>query len=191
MEATKELCFLCFESLQNKVTKKISNKVANVVVKKDDPTKCPMFVTWKKNGDLRGCIGCFNPIPLYSGLQEYAVVSGTQDHRFSPIAEKELPSLQCGISLLHSFEKVENARDWEIGVHGIRIWVDGASATFLPEVAKEQRWNKEETLKHLARKGGFHGNYDEAAIGRTKLERYQSAKCVATWEEYQQWLSSH
>jgi uncharacterized protein (TIGR00296 family) len=150
-----------------------------------------MFVTWTKGGRLRGCMGCFDPLPLYRGLSDYAIVSGTKDRRFPPITSQELPQLECGISLLHSFEPAQNALDWEIGVHGIRLFIDGRSATFLPEVAKEQKWTKEETLAHLAKKGGFGGKYDRAAIERSRVERYQSAKCVATWAQYKEYAHAH
>jgi uncharacterized protein (TIGR00296 family) len=190
MQATKELCFLCFESLVNKVNKTSQSAVSSRVVDSSNATKCPMFVTWKKGRDLRGCIGCFDPLPLYRGLQDYAVVAGCNDHRFPPISTSELSALECGISLLHSFEPAQNALDWEIGTHGIRLHIDGCSATFLPEVAKELKWNKEQTLVELAKKGGFRKTYDQAAIERSKVERYQSAKCVATWEEYQAFLQS-
>jgi uncharacterized protein (TIGR00296 family) len=135
-------------------------------------------------------MGCFNPLPLYSGLQDYAVVAATQDPRFSSITKQELPILECGISLLHSFEPAQNALDWEVGVHGIRLFVDDCSSTFLPEVAKKWHWTKETTLVALAKKGGFRGTYNEAAVERSRVERYQSAKCVATWEEYQQFIQT-
>jgi uncharacterized protein (TIGR00296 family) len=191
MQATKELCFLCFEALANKVNNTSESKVSSLVIDSSNNSKCPMFVTWKKGGDLRGCIGCFDPLALYSGLQQYAVVAGTQDRRFHPIPSAELPTLECGISLLHSFEPAQNALDWEIGTHGIRLNIDGCGATFLPEVAKEWKWTKDQTLVELAKKGGFRGKYDKAAVERSKVERYQSAKCVATWAEYQEFLQSH
>jgi uncharacterized protein (TIGR00296 family) len=191
METTKDLCFLCFEALSNKVSNSKQNVVSRAVVRSDDQTKCPLFVTWMKGGRLRGCIGCFNPLPLYSGLQDYAVVAGTRDRRFPEITKQELPQLECGISLLHSFEPAQNVLDWEIGVHGIRLFVDRCSATFLPEVAKEWNWTKDQTLLELAKKGGFRGKYDQEARDRSRLERYQSAKCVATWAEYQQFLQTH
>jgi uncharacterized protein (TIGR00296 family) len=191
MQATKELCFLCFEALCNGVTGAKATKVSQLVVNESDTTQCPMFVTWKKKGKLRGCIGDFKPQPLYTGLQKYAVISGTRDHRFEPIAESELSSLECGVSLLHTFEPGQNALDWQIGVHGIRLFIDGRSATFLPEVAPDLKWNKHKTLVELAQKAGFRAEFDAAARDRATLERYQSAKCVAKWKEYQQFIRSH
>jgi uncharacterized protein (TIGR00296 family) len=188
MEATKELCFLCFEALCNKVTGTKQTKVSEVVVNTSDTRKCPLFVTWNKAGKLRGCIGSFSPLPLYQGLQDYAVISGTRDHRFTPIVQSEFPSLECGISLLHSFEPGQDALDWEIGVHGIRLFIDGLSATYLPEVAKEWKWTKEQTLVELAQKAGLRTKFDAAARDRARIERYQSAKCVADWGEYMQFI---
>jgi len=143
-----------------------------------------MFVTWKKNGDLRGCIGIFSDIPLWPGLQEYSITAGTKDRRFPPIATKELPNLECGISLLHSFEDADNPFDWEVGKHGIRIFIDHCSATFLPEVASEQGWNKEETLAYLSRKAGFSEKLTPDVLNRMRVQRYQSAKIKASWDEY-------
>lgn len=187
--ATKELCFLCFEALENKVLKQNSTKVSSRVVQ---PTKesFPMFVTWKIGDSLRGCIGNFRPQPIYSGLQEYAVISATEDPRFSPISAKEIPKLNVGISLLHSFEKGSNCMDWEVGKHGIDIDIDGFSATFLPEVATEQGWDKEETLKNLLRKAGFHGKFNQSTMDKIKLERYQSSKCKATYDEYKAFIAN-
>lgn len=189
---SKQLCFLCFEALENKVTNKNNNKVANAVIDPNNKDEYPLFVTWKIDGDqLRGCIGNFGKLPLYQGLMEYAVIAGTRDHRFEPITPEELPRLKCGVSLLYQFEKAENALDWEIGKHGIRLSIDGCNSTYLPEVAPEFGWTKEETLAHLARKGGFYKKYDKSALERSKVERYQSAKSTATWAEYQEWLQTH
>ena len=190
LEATKGMCFLCFESLENMLRTPQSHIVSNAIVPKDDTTKCPMFVTWKKNGDLRGCIGNFSDLPLYDGLKEYAVVAGSRDPRFPRINQTELPSLKCGVSLLHSFEPAKDVMDWTPGKHGIRLSVDGNSSTFLPEVATEQGWDKLTTLKYLARKGGFRGDYDQAAQARSSLQRYQSSKIEASWDEYQNFLKT-
>jgi AMMECR1 domain-containing protein len=83
---------------------------------------------------------------------------------------------------LTDFEQADDYLDWEIGVHG--IWIefiqqDGEkeTATYLPEVIKEQGWTKEEAIRSLLRKGGYYGNitkeYCESSI---ILTRYQSQK---------------
>lgn len=68
--------------------------------------------------------------------------SAFNDSRFAPITLNEVPSLQCGVSLLIDFEKARNYLDWDVGIHGIRIefYYNGRrlSAVYLPEVAVEQ-----------------------------------------------------
>ena len=184
MEATKMMCFLCFETLENNVSGTKLNKFKSQIPSGDD-RQCPMFVTWKKGDHLRGCIGTFQSIDLWDGLQEYAIIAGTRDHRFPPIRSSELPELNCGISLLHSFEDAKDCLDWEVGKHGIRLFIDGYSATYLPEVASEQGWTKEETLESLARKAGYPKRFDSSLYSRARVQRYQSAKLKVTWDEYQ------
>jgi uncharacterized protein (TIGR00296 family) len=186
--ATKEMCFLCFETLENATKRSASTKAASRVIPASDPTECPLFVTWKRNGSLRGCIGCFDARPLWDGLREYAVTAAMKDGRFNPIDKSELPSLTCAVSLLHSFEDCASATDWEVGLHGIRLFIDGRRATYLPEVAADRGWSKVEALEHLAAKAKFTGVYDDAAVKRSKVIRYQSSKTAATWAEYQDFV---
>ncbi|KAG1715957.1 hypothetical protein ID866_1181 [Astraeus odoratus] len=90
--------------------------------------KYPLFVTWNTRSSrpgrgprLRGCIGNFDALPLREGIAEYALISAFKDSRFRRIEEKELPFLECGISLLTDFEDASSYLDWTIGVHGIYI----------------------------------------------------------------------
>lgn len=83
----------------------------------------PLFVTWTfiKDDNLRGCIGTFSNEKLSKNLNKYALISALKDTRFSPIKLGELPKLQCCVSLLTDFEKIEDPLDWEVGKHGIEI----------------------------------------------------------------------
>ena len=60
------------------------------------------------------------------------------------------------------------------------------SGTFLPEVAKEQGWSREETFMHLVRKAGFYGKFDNIAP-TISLTTYESSKESMTYEEYSKW----
>lgn len=135
---------------------------------------------------LRGCIGTFSPKPLPLGLREYALTSAFHDHRFSPITAAELPLLHCSVSLLTDFTQCQ-WDDWQVGVHGLTIQYRGVSATYLPEVAEEQRWSEEETIEELMRKGGWEGEVGEKERREMKVTRYQSQKRGMGWDEYQQW----
>lgn len=116
------------------------------------------FVTLKKDGALRGCIGRFTAnIPLYQVIQEMAVASSTQDNRFSPVKPEELGKLEIEISVLTPMRKVTDISEIRLGRDGIYIKKGNLAGTFLPQVATETGWTKEEFLGHCAR--------DKAGIG--------------------------
>ena len=57
-----------------------------------DTVNAPLFVTWLKDGDLRGCIGTFaEDCKLGATLQRYSLIAALQDTRFPPIETSELP----------------------------------------------------------------------------------------------------
>lgn len=188
--ATKEMCFLACEALQNAVREENSQKVKSVVEIPNDDRHSALFVTYLSNNRLRGCIGCFQPLPLWVGIQTYAVIAGIQDWRFGPIKEEEFETLTVSVSLLHSFEDCKDLYDWEVGVHGVIMALDDNTSTYLPEVPPLNSWTKDDTLRHLAKKGGFTGEYDEEAKGRSMMARYKSSKCVVSWKEYQEYLKT-
>lgn len=116
------------------------------------------FVTLKEKGQLRGCIGNFNPEKsLYKVVQSMAIASATEDYRFSPVISSEVSSLEIEISVLTPLKKIKSVDEIVLGKHGIYIKKGGRSGTFLPQVATGTGWNLEEFLGHCAQ--------DKASIG--------------------------
>ncbi|MFW5805593.1 MAG: AmmeMemoRadiSam system protein B [Bacteroidales bacterium] len=114
--------------------------------------KCGAFVTLHKDGKLRGCIGNFgDDRPLWKVVKDMAVAAAFHDTRFSPLLEKELSEIEIEISVLTPLRPMEDISELEPGKHGIYIKHGFASGTFLPQVATENGWNKEEFLGHCAR----------------------------------------
>ena len=161
-------------------------------------TESPLFVTWNTvsprsgNTSLRGCIGTFEAQDLDEGLSSYAVTSAVQDSRFDPISKRELPTLECAVTLLTDFEDCDDAMDWELGTHGIRISFTERGrrygATYLPDVAPEQGWSKEETLLSLMRKAGWVGRRDRwQDVDNLTVVRYQGKKHKLLYSEYKHW----
>lgn len=161
-------------------------------------TESPLFVTWNTvsprtgNTSLRGCIGTFEAQDLDEGLSSYSITSAIHDMRFDPITKRELPSLEVAITLLTDFEDCDDAMDWELGTHGIRINFTEKGrrygATYLPDVAPEQGWTKEETLVSLMRKAGWVGRKDKwQDIGDLTVVRYQGKKHKLLYSEYKHW----
>ncbi|MDX9882739.1 MAG: AmmeMemoRadiSam system protein B [Prolixibacteraceae bacterium] len=121
-------------------------------------TPCGAFVTLHKNQRLRGCIGRFDPgLPLYEVVQSMAIAAATQDHRFERVQFSEIDQLEIEISVLTPMKRIRSADEFVLGKHGIYIRKGNASGTFLPQVATDTGWSKEEFLGHCAR--------DKAGIG--------------------------
>ena len=118
---------------------------------------CATFVTFKNGPMLRGGIGCLVARePMYMSVKTSAQ-NASRDSRFrlNPITEKELPEIDIHVSLLSPMEPIKSLDEFKIGAHGIVIEKGGLGAVYLPEVAVEQKWTKEQTLSSLSRKAGL------------------------------------
>nr|XP_020025184.1 AMME syndrome candidate gene 1 protein isoform X2 [Castor canadensis]XP_020025185.1 AMME syndrome candidate gene 1 protein isoform X2 [Castor canadensis] len=116
-------------------------------------------------------------------------LNALKDSRFPPMTRDELPRLFCSVSLLTNFEDVCDYLDWEVGVHGIRIEFinekgSKRTATYLPEVAKEQGWDHIQTIDSLLRKGGYKAPITNEFRKTIKLTRYRSEKMTLSYAEY-------
>jgi AmmeMemoRadiSam system protein B/AmmeMemoRadiSam system protein A len=118
-----------------------------------------VFVTLNKNGHLRGCIGHIQPEEqLFDAVIDNTINSSTNDGRFKPVSEDELSDIEIDISVLSPIKKISGAEKFITGKHGIIIRLGGMRAVFLPQVATEQGWDREETLAHLCNKAGLPSN---------------------------------
>jgi AmmeMemoRadiSam system protein A len=116
------------------------------------------FVTLYLKGELRGCIGHIDSEqPLYKSIQSLVVASALRDYRFKPVEAHELQDIEIEISVLTPLEKISSIDEIEMGRHGIYIRKGFNTGTFLPQVAEETNWTKEEFLGRCAR--------DKANIG--------------------------
>lgn len=116
----------------------------------------PVFVTIRKNGELRGCMGhLFTDDALPIEIRKVGKMAGCGDPRFNKLTKKEIESLEIEVSILSPFKRILNFDEFEIGKHGIYMKVNNSSGLFLPSVATGQGWNKETTLEMLGRKAGL------------------------------------
>jgi AmmeMemoRadiSam system protein A len=114
------------------------------------------FVTLKENGQLRGCVGdIFPQRPLYKSVITNAIYAGFGDRRFPQLRKEEYDRLKVEISALTPPTPVASWRDIRIGIDGMVLNKDGHSAVFLPQVAPEQGWDLETTLRYLSEKAGL------------------------------------
>jgi hypothetical protein len=109
-----------------------------------------VFVTLKKDGQLRGCIGVFDPDePLSSAIRSMAWAAAFKDSRFQPLQKNELPELEIEVSVLSPMVEVSGSGAIELGRHGVYLRQGPKSGVFLPQVATEQNWDKETFLSEL------------------------------------------
>ncbi len=122
-------------------------------VSEADPSlnqKMGSFVTLTEHGGLRGCIGNLTANqPLYLTVRDMAIAAAADDPRFPPVSLTEIKNIQLEISVLSPLERVASADNIELGKHGVMVRKGAQSGVFLPQVAAETGWSKEEFLSNL------------------------------------------
>ena len=121
-------------------------------------SKCGAFVSLHKQGRLRGCIGHFGEdTALHEIVAEMARAAAFEDPRFMPVTREELNDIDIEISVLTPMRRIQSLDEFQLHRHGIYIRRGYRSGTFLPQVADEVNWTKEEFVSHCAQ--------DKAGIG--------------------------
>jgi AmmeMemoRadiSam system protein B/AmmeMemoRadiSam system protein A len=115
-----------------------------------------VFVTLKKREHLRGCIGRMVPDrPLANLVGTMALQAAFEDPRFNSVTIKELPDLEIEISVLTPMKPVSGPEAIVVGRDCVLLQKGGRSAVFLPQVAPEQGWGRDEMLDNLSMKAGL------------------------------------
>lgn len=115
-----------------------------------------VFVTIRKRGELRGCIGrVLADVALPTLVSRAAFEAAFHDPRFAPVTRDELEKLEVEISVLTPPREVASAREIVVGRDGVLLRKAGKSSVFLPQVATEQGWTRDEMLDALCDKAGL------------------------------------
>jgi AmmeMemoRadiSam system protein B/AmmeMemoRadiSam system protein A len=114
------------------------------------------FVTLKRHGQLRGCIGQIEARqPLAHTVSRMAVAAAFQDPRFPPVTPDEWDDLELEISVLSPLTKLDDPTQVRVGTHGLVLRKGSRSGLLLPQVAVEQGWDRETFLRQTCRKAGL------------------------------------
>ncbi len=150
-EDKKELLTLARETITRHFSKGATPALAAAKANPKFLKNNGVFVTLKKQGDLRGCIGLIiAEKPLFESIHDMALEAAFGDPRFEPLSERELTEIDIEISILTEPKEVSGYNDISIGRDGMILRYKGRSALFLPQVAPEQGWDLPTTLSHLA-----------------------------------------
>lgn len=113
------------------------------------------FVTLRKAGRLRGCVGYVEPLkPLYQTVRECAVAAALRDLRFDPVSPQEVPALRLDISVLSPLFDI-SPDQIEIGRHGLLVSRGFQRGVLLPQVALEWKWDATRFLEETCLKAGL------------------------------------
>lgn len=146
------------EIAKDAIDAKINNKKIPEL-KADSETlrsKCGAFVTLKKHGHLRGCIGYIKAYkPLEETVQEMAIAAAFHDPRFPSLRPEEVKDLTFEISVLSPLKRIKDINEIEVGKHGLYIVRGHNSGLLLPQVAVEYKWDRETFLQETCHKAGL------------------------------------
>ncbi len=156
--------------------------VAEFLDEDDSATSLPdyngaAFVTLKKDGELRGCIGSLSANrPLHEDIAENAFAAAFRDHRFGAVTESELDDIEISLSILTPPELMTFSSEQDLiaqlrpGIDGLVITEGSKRGTFLPSVW-ENYPQADSFLAHLKLKAGLPADYWSGTI---KIERYET-----------------
>jgi AmmeMemoRadiSam system protein A len=146
------------EAGRRAITNQVLGLAEPVSVDVDVPLASGVFVTIKRGGELRGCLGTLQcSRGLVAEITRCAADAAAEDPRFPPVAADELPGIRVEISVLGPLEeidpRVENA--FAIGRHGLVVEQGHRRGLLLPQVATERQWSAEQFLRQTCLKAGL------------------------------------
>ena len=153
-EEKKKLMAIARASIIEAVTGKKQGEIK--VTEERLKEKCGAFVTIKKHGRLRGCIGYIIAVkPLHETVADVAKSAAVNDYRFSPVSEEELDELELEISALTPLKPIKSIEEIEVGKHGLYIKKGFNSGLLLPQVPTEYGWDRNAFLENTCQKAGL------------------------------------
>ncbi len=133
--------------------------------------KAGVFVSLKKNKQLRGCIGTISPVygSLAQEIAANAISSATRDTRFFPVEKKELEQLSYSVDILGNAEECSR-EDLDPSKYGVIVSSRGKRGLLLPDL--EGVDTVEQQLQIALEKGGIHPG-EKYKIERFEVKRYR------------------
>jgi AmmeMemoRadiSam system protein A/AmmeMemoRadiSam system protein B len=95
-----------------------------------------VFVSLKKFGELRGCIGTISPTTINIAMEiiQNAISSGTRDPRFHPVEEHELEQLDYSVDVLMEPERIQSITELDVKKYGVIVRSGYKSGLLLPNL---------------------------------------------------------
>ena len=134
--------------------------------------KAGVFVSLKKKGNLRGCIGTFMPCTenVAQEIIRNAISAATQDTRFEPVTKDELDELEYSVDVLSPPEKVSDVSELDPKQYGVIVVHGPRKGLLLPDLDGVD--SVEEQLR-IAKMKAWINPDEKAEIFRFKVSRYR------------------
>lgn len=134
--------------------------------------RAAVFVTLHKDGRLRGCIGTTSPASgsVAEEILRNAVSACSEDPRFPPVREEELPSLEYSVDRLSAPEDIASPEQLDVKRYGVIVSSRGRRGLLLPDL--EGVDTVEEQVAIARQKGGI------APEESVKLQRFRVVRHV-------------
>ena len=114
------------------------------------------FVTLRKSGELRGCIGYTSAAkPLYMTVRDTATLAALRDTRFPQVSASELPQIDYEVSVLSPLRRVLDVRQIKVGQHGLLMKNGVYEGLLLPQVPVDEKWDRQTFLEETCFKAGM------------------------------------
>lgn len=133
--------------------------------------KAGVFVSVKKHGELRGCIGTYLPSCDSIGTEIImnAISAATKDPRFYPVKDNELEGLTYSVDILSCPEKIDDVSGLDPKKYGVIVVSGHRRGLLLPDL--EGVDTVEEQLRITKMKAGILPQ-EEVEIYRFEVKRY-------------------
>ena len=134
--------------------------------------KAGVFVSLKKNGELRGCIGTFQSTQptIAAEIIQNAVSAAIDDPRFSPVRSHELPGLTITVDILSSPEQVDSLAELDPKKYGVVVRCGRRSGLLLPDLEGVNSIGEQVSI---ARQKAGIGPGEEIELYRFTVTRYK------------------
>ncbi|MEK6693638.1 MAG: AmmeMemoRadiSam system protein A [Nitrospirota bacterium] len=133
--------------------------------------KAGVFVSLKKKGRLRGCIGTFSPSTgnVAKEIIQNAISASTKDPRFPPVEREELDDIDYSVDVLSEPLRVKGPEELDPKRYGVIVKKDWRKGLLLPDL--EGVDTVEEQISIAKQKAGI-GPDEDAELWRFEVKRY-------------------
>ncbi|MBP1753658.1 MAG: hypothetical protein H6Q59_56 [Firmicutes bacterium] len=163
---------LARHSLETFITSGKQAKLPEGLPEEMTKRRAGVFVSLKKHGSLRGCIGTISPVTgsIAEEILRNAVSAGDEDPRFPPVKEEELDELVYSVDVLSPAEKIQSMSELNVERYGVIVSAGRKRGLLLPNL--EGVDTIEQQVAIAKKKAGIYDN-EKVSLERFEVVRHK------------------